>query len=93
MCKGPEDDEDHSSDKDNDDEPHVKKGTREIVLELDNNNLPLIPEYDNQPLGVRKEIIQKYTTGHYRMSLLSMHARFLQSDHTHQVSIHIMIMQ
>ena len=84
MCKRPEDD---------DDEPHAKKGTREIVLELDDNNLPLIPEYDNQILGVRKEIIQKYTTGHYCMSLLSMHARCLQSDHTHQVIIHIMIMQ
>ena len=46
MCKGPEDDEDHSSDEDDDNEPHAKKGTREIVLELDNNNLPLIPEYD-----------------------------------------------
>ena len=52
MCKGPEDDENHSSDEDDDDEPHAKKGTREIVLELDDNNLPLIPEYDNQTLGV-----------------------------------------
>ena len=84
MCKGPEDD---------DDEPHVKKGTREIVLELDDNSLPLIPEYDHQTLGVQKGIIRKYTMGRYRMSLLSMHGRCLQSNHIHQVIIHMMIMQ
>lgn len=71
MNKGPEDEKSFSDEGDEDDS-HARTGSRDIVLELDDDNLPLIPEYNNQVLAVRKEIIRKYVTGHYSKSLLSM---------------------
>lgn len=93
MNKGPEDEKSFSDEGDEDDS-HARTGSRDIVLELDDDNLPLIPEYNNQVLAVRKEIIRKYVTGHYSKSLLSMKDRCLQhADHTHQGITPTMSMQ
>lgn len=72
LCTGPDDDEtsgDEGDDDDNDDDD-ANKGSSNIVLEVDDDNLPLIPHYKKQGLALRKEIIRKYVTGHYRMSVL-----------------------
>jgi len=56
--------EDESTDDDDDDEDRPNRKT-DTDLET-KNGLPQIPDFKDQSLSARKEIIRKYVTGYYR---------------------------
>lgn len=56
--------EDESSGDDDDDEDRPNRKT-DTDLEM-KNGLPQIPDFKDQTLSARKEIIRKYVTGYYR---------------------------